>query len=51
MEISRCIVSKVDIATMGDTRRATALSTVKVIVFLNGRRLGIEVMRGPTNLY
>jgi hypothetical protein len=51
MEVSRGIIFKINIATMSDTRRAGALFTVKVIVFLNARWLGIEIMRGPKKLY
>jgi hypothetical protein len=50
MEISGSVVSKIDISTMRDTRRSRALTTVKVIIFLNGRRLGIEVVWSPGNI-
>lgn len=47
MEVSRGIVAKVNIATMGDTRRARALSMPEIIVLLNARWLGIEIMGSP----
>lgn len=47
MEVSRSVVSKIDVSTVTSTSGPSDLATVEVVVFLDARRLSIEVVRGP----